>query len=64
MMRALGIAKRLPLAPAASSTVAVLAHSPIAIVVTSGLMASMVSSSAMTEKDWPPASDEAHHNIV
>lgn len=49
MMRALGIAKRLPLAPAASSTVAVLAHSPIAIVVTSGLMASMVSSSATTE---------------
>ena len=49
MMRALGIAKRLPLAPAASSTVAVLAHSPSAIVVTSGLIASMVSSSAMTE---------------
>ena len=49
MMRALGMAKRLPLAPAASSTVAVLAQSPRAIVHTSGLIASIVSRSAMTE---------------
>ena len=49
MMRALGMAKRLPLAPAASSTVAVLAQSPSAIVHTSGLIASIVSRSAMTE---------------
>ena len=49
MMRALGIAKRLPFAPAARSTVAVLAHSPSAIVVTSGLIAAMVSRSAITE---------------
>lgn len=49
MMRALGMAKRLPFAPAASSTVAVLAQSPSAIVHTSGLMASIVSRSAMTE---------------
>ena len=55
MMRALGMAKRLPFAPAASSTVAVLAHSPIAIVHTSGLIASIVSKSAITEYDWPPA---------
>jgi hypothetical protein len=47
-----------------SSSVAVLAHSPMAMVLTSGFTASMVSRMAVTEYAWPPVSTDKHGSSV